>query len=490
MGGHDAAGMGGHDGWNTHRSHYPSLVHLFSWRAVADGLFASGRLLPVRIFTGYDYDWRPFDRWFYENGHDYYFEHARLGDETSRMRHLWRWRNSLMSTSCNLLGDALLDPLSGEGFPTKLYYPLSVPLSQRQQKLRELRALIPELRAFLASRPAGWLHVYPFSPSLVFLRGRKGEYAWVAPDLRDGPPPSPELSSKLTPEDLPRSWLRHFEFERWLYFRCGVWEEKESHEIEEWYYSQSGTTRLYPAWPELPRRYHAQHGNFLVQALHCPEPLNGFQKLRLADGSGLYVSELVSIKNYSEFFQQSGYATRRFLEPGYNDLELANAGDRPELPVACSYYDALAYAAWVEGKAGRPVRLLRIGEYLELHPGAGPRRSSWEELPKCVAFDQIEYKSDTGGSHGEARARFQEPLPVIRARGLGFVFAFDFGEWLFESSGEDAAAICSYDLKGIHDHDPIQRDFFPAKSWGKYRSVKIGFRLCYSAELSPRRKTP
>ena len=81
----------------------------------------------------------------------------------------------------------------------------------------------------------------------------------------------------------------------------------------------------------------------------------------------------------------------------------------------------------------------------------------------------------------ERRARYRKQLPIVRSRGLRFLIAMDFGEWLFEFISSQAAAICTEDLEGIHDHYPVRRDFFPAKSWGKYRSVKIGFRVCYPA---------
>lgn len=471
------------------RNHYPPLVHLHSWRDLADRLFTSGRPLPARLFTGYDFDWSPFDRWFYENGRDhyYFYEHcARSDTKEDQMRHVWRWRLNLGSVGCNLLGDALVYPPCGDGFPLLLYYALDVPLSERQHKLRIGRSVIPVLRAQLAAQRRGWLKVVSFSPELLFLRGRGGEYCWMARELRNRPPPSPESHSKLARRDLPQAWLHDLRFEQWLYFRRGVWHQLEMHEAEESFYSAGGTMLNYG---DVERRYYTQRGEYQADETNCDQPLPGFQRLRLADGAELYVSQLVTIGEYADFLRDSGYEARRFSEPGYNDLDLANGCDRPELPVACSYYDALAFTAWVEKHRQRPLRLLRIDEYLELH---SPERlhPAWENLPRCVSFDNVEYRERVGaGLSHEPRARFQEPLPILHTRGLNFVNAIDFGEWLFESQGDDSAAICAYDLQGIHDHFAVHRDFFPAKSWGKYRRSKIGFRLCYTA-ASSRRSMP
>ncbi len=62
--------------------------------------------------------------------------------------------------------------------------------------------------------------------------------------------------------------------------------------------------------------------------------------------------------------------------------------------------------------------------------------------------------------------------------GLIFLTSRRFGEWL------DGKGICVAvnRLESIHGFTEPVRDHFPAGSTGKYKSHKIGFRLCYLEE--------
>ncbi len=163
-----------------------------------------------------------------------------------------------------------------------------------------------------------------------------------------------------------------------------------------------------------------------------------------------------------------------------------------------TWYDALAFARWVEQTRQRPVRLLRAAEYAQLHPGAlseteyrpCPRFGDpceWRLAEGCVdsVLSDGTRRDRWGWIGGVEQARFRANLNwKAGAGGVPFLVNIGFGEWLFEHHESTAAAVHTVHLRGIHDGYPVERDFFPATSWGMYRCCKIGFRLCYDTSAA------
>ncbi len=74
------------------------------------------------------------------------------------------------------------------------------------------------------------------------------------------------------------------------------------------------------------------------------------------------------------------------------------------------------------------------------------------------------------------------PDYITHPEGLLFVDSNDFGEWLYENPyGKNAAAVRSQSLRSVYNLPYIERDHFVATSTGKYKHMKIGFRICYAA---------
>ncbi|MEK7486978.1 MAG: hypothetical protein AABZ60_21845, partial [Planctomycetota bacterium] len=196
----------------------------------------------------------------------------------------------------------------------------------------------------------------------------------------------------------------------------------------------------------------------------------------------LYVSPLINIKQFLEFLENSGYQ-----QVGYGDpWETVNDEDE-KLPVCVSWFDANAYIAWYEKKFNLPVKLLKIQEYLKIHPGANPVSNRNEDVkilkdPKFsgTVINGLEHWIMKFGNNLQWRKNSQ---------GLSFLISPCFGEWLFEYHNASeidnvvASAVNTNDLCGIRGLGaPVERDFFPATSVGKYKYCKIGFRLCYFGE--------
>src|SRR5439155_22665165 len=69
----------------------------------------------------------------------------------------------------------------------------------------------------------------------------------------------------------------------------------------------------------------------------------------------------------------------------------------------------------------------------------------------------------------------------VASSGLSFLISHHFGEWL----NEEAAAVNCLTLSSLcRPEAPPSRARFSPISTGKYKSKKIGFRLCYLSEAN------
>ena len=229
-----------------------------------------------------------------------------------------------------------------------------------------------------------------------------------------------------------------------------------------------------------------QHGLIDLTKRYSDLPLKNFKKVKIKEKI-LYISNLISIKEFKVFLKDSDYFSRR--DKRGDNWKPVNQEDQC-LPVCVNWYDANAYIALLESKLGRPFRLLKINEYVNIHPGAKPvkRRDGilsfeFPDGKKADVYNKY-YDEDIWQS---IKMRFnKDKLSFVKnSDGLEFLISSSFGEWLFEYGGHGAAAINTNDLKSIRGlGTPVERDFFPAYSVGKYKKCKLGFRVCYLTRLS------
>ena len=505
-------------GWSLHR------------RDVADRLFHSGLPLPEKLFTGYDFDWLRVRQ------HLRFISDAEFDQRLSELGWLIGGRDLFVAGrsqdlrfGLNYLSDFLVDPRSRSGVVGELYFTDAVDEKSRAIELQRIEVVCDIFRDLIDLTADGWVDVIPYSEKLVFLKGHDGEYDLLFPNLRDEAPPEYVYADALDPNDVPSTTKGDDLFPNVEYYELDRWFARDHHEAELAFYAQGGTAVDYPGMAGV-RRLNREEGYEYRINERPGGPLDGFKRVAIVASKELFVQESpVTIGAFKRFMSESGYESRRKTDQD-NPWRPANL-DADDQPATGTYYDALAYAAWFEKEYKRPVRLLTIEEYRAIHPG--PRPVPGEEVFKqvsCSADDTpiewlqvgcVEFRHEDGTVVDAWRwFSWEDEWPQLQAwfkpnlalrtgkKGIRFFTGYNFGEWLFEHQGTEAAAIKTSDLTSFHYKgvsevtsvvtgattesdlmslcygDSVEREFHPMRSWGKYKASKIGFRLCYLASTS------
>lgn len=427
--------------------------------------------------------------------------------------------------SFNLLGDLLVQPASTPMVVPKLYWPNNCNKSQQLREQKRDIAVASWFRETIESEIDGWVDVIPFNEKLIFLKGSNGGYDFVLPNLRSKPFEHQIYAPYLKRADIPSQMNEEYHFQRWYYFEFDGWREQAEHNSELDFYLGGGVPADHPGtWPILrssliQRKIYAPSSAKLGKSKSCPV---AFHRIQL-DEKCLYVSDLIPIADFARFtnHRPDYIHSRNSVENSgaLDDLSTMNR-DAPDLPASVTWYDACAFMAYFEELYGLPVRLLKTWEYKLLReqcPGISMPGASSEDIDELTHGSKLrdhpektllgfgdDKRSDNlltfideqsgrdFGPHPEymSEDRFQslvcqyaKSLEYIKHPvGLRFVDSDQFGEWLYENPyGKNAAAVRSRSVRSIYNLPYIERDHFIATSTGKYKHMKIGFRICYAA---------
>jgi len=189
------------------------------------------------------------------------------------------------------------------------------------------------------------------------------------------------------------------------------------------------------------------------------------------------------------------YAAYRGALPSVDCWESVNLEVDSFLPAAVTWYDANAYAAWVSKHHKLPVRLLSEEEYLAIArpvmPAAGITSEQFYQggYPRLCRFFLPDGTPLEDHQSSATKVDFQdllfgyipEAIQWTQAdSGLTFLVSADYGEWLYQ----EGAAVNTSTLSSLCDPEiSSYRYRFAARSTGKYKSKKVGFRLCYFGKL-------
>ncbi len=468
-------------------------------RQVADRLFNDLPSLPQRVFTGFDVPWGDINnRWHCRNPwrdlsgsvmalprlEKIKCRMAGLADDKQRallLEAAVAAIQPLLVLQTNLLDDMLIagerQAFDSSRTEVKLYWRQPYDEQVRVAETLRVREAGVVFRKWIESASTGWVDIVRFNDRLLFLRGRDGEYDFVFRGMRDEALARNLYAPYLRSHDVPKSNDAHH-FERWLYHQYEGWLEADRHRAEAHFYASGGVAASYPGQQEVLSAYLVASGSYHPAAVTQPRA-DGYRTVKLGE-TLLNVSDLVTISQFKAFAASDpGYFAHRQKQEDLDAWEPVNLDDANELPVSVTWYDANAYASWISRNQGLPVRLLTEEEYCQLRS-----HLSGLDIPPLVggmipwnAWPELVSDVDDG------------PMPSRRVRyrpfglrwhengdGVRFLCSAWFGEWL---NAEGAAANTAYGTALHYGHCGPYAARFATGSTGKYKGMKIGFRLCY-----------
>lgn len=385
----------------------------------------------------------------------------------------------------NLLGDSLVSPMVT---PMELQY-----YGASEHEKEDFHQIFTIFREEINRTEAGWVDVLQFNENLVFMRASDGRFDWVVRDQRDKPFSMNDLFPLFRSEELPKA-LRGKSAQAHLHYQKGIWLDQIIHLAEHHHYNSGGTSRNYPGQDKVVERYLAATTSHKPSKQPRAARNLQFTAHALADEC-LMVSDLITIAEFQDFNEEEWQGVRdtksSMAKRHWPTLPGMNALDPVNLPVCLTWYDAIAYCKYLEKKDDLPVRLLSIEEWQEIAPSRDTIKAlgpiAQTHSVEAVNLDGTPLQPPTYGI--EYITRFKDDLCWVRNdEGLEFLSSLTFGEWLGDYKGSApnnvwAPVACT--ASGIAlGRGPLEREFFEAWYIGKNNHLKVGFRVCYVAELS------
>ena len=477
-----------------------------TYRQVADRLFCSGLSAPRRIFVGVDVFELLETTAAVEDlkvgrgnpGEELGFADVVPAEITSRHPPFSYFIagpegtlpvSELMLVFRNLLGDQLCEGEDSGRIVAQLY-------GTDDTERGRLRAAGQIFRRVLNLCPSGWVEVVPYNDRLAFLKAPDGGYEFVFKGLRDAAFRGNIYYPYLRDKDISKSEDAN-EFGLHLYFNYRGWLEEDRHEAEKAFYAAGGSTATYPGEDEILKDHLVRTERYRPTEKKAPQR-RGYALAERA-GHRLCFSDLITVEQFQRFLHRNpDYMTHRHGLWDVEPLEAVN-NVSPDLPAAVTWYDAKAYARWTKRSHRLPVRLPTEDEYLAFAAELPPHEVTEEDVKAAlgrrlnVFFDPHGKKYDGHPPYmaEEEFARWElryDPDNITwgtSETGLTTLRSAYFGEWLSPvGAAINGLFMCSqYDVAcAARVRVSATRGRFCPRSTGKYKSMKIGFRLVYEAD--------
>lgn len=466
-------------------------------RQVSDRLFVSGLPMPDKIFTGYNFDYFP-----YQHGYaDFnlpqspfrlpFYEcelaaiyHAEKDPDTmfqfpGRMRSHYEvvmgaCMQFLIYESFNFLDDLLIAPTQKCSIIPKKYWVSDYEEERIQDLPTVSNAADQFFRRLIDKSEHGWVSVIPYNDNLIFLKGEGGVYDFVLRNMRTKTFSHQLYAPYLKRSEVPRAMNTLYNFRRWHYFSYNGWAEMDQHRAETYFYAQGRTADTHPEIDKILEEYFVKKGVYAPKSIAYKGstiPELDFFPIK-AGNTRLMVSNLITIQDLMIFSNKKPeyFEARQLIKttPIPDHLEPMNS-DAPHLPATVTWYDACAYIKWLEDEHGLPFRLLKTDEYLairgknQIEPDQAASEDDifengtddpyqrfidkfFKENTDTPKKKLITFVNDKGKDLGGyppymAEQDFQnlkciyvrEPEYIYHDSGLKFVESDDVGEWLFEN---------------------------------------------------------
>ena len=389
----------------------------------------------------------------------------------------------------NLVGDQLCGPGDSGRVVAQLY-------GIDEAKRKSLHAAGRVLRRVLEACPSAWVEVIPYNDRLAFLKDQDGGYEFVFKRLRNAEFSRDVHHPRHSDEDISKP-ADPDDFACYLYFEYDGWLEADRHEAEATFYASGGSSATYPGIDdELLRGHLVRTGRYAPTVKRAPAR-DGWNRAACA-GRQLYFSELVTVGQFRRFLRDNPERMTRGELPG------AVNNEPSDLPAAVTWYEAKAYAKWFKRTHKLPARLLTQEEYLALAAELIPDEvndgdiEAAREQRLCVFFDphgdrfdgHPPYMPEEEFARWQLRYDSDKIVWKTSKTGLKTIRSAWFGEWLLpEGAAINGLFMCSqYDVHlAAKVRLSAEGSPFPPRSDGKYKSMKIGFRVAYEADSGGRR---
>jgi hypothetical protein len=510
--------------------HVPGFCGPLKARQISDRIFNSGLPVPRRIFTGvgrpsfapsgygrldidaiagkrhvYDEDRYHFCR----ERSDEVLLHVEDHDSSGSPLRVEVTGRALMLNAVsefvgcfyNMLGSNLVNPALGD--PVMRSYKMA-----EEERAFELK-IYEFFREEIESNDAGWVEVIevPGNSNLVFLKGSDGAFDWVIRDQRDEALSSNPLHPFFDKSELPTA-MDTSKLSAHRYFTRGHWQEELEHNAECRHYENGGSASDWPGYEKLIER-ELLASRRVVAPKRVSGPSSQFFVSHRSCDHQLMVSPLITIDQFNSFVRETGWDQTRLEKAEKANIELesdlmsVNSGDPGTLPVSVTWLDAVAFCRDYESRHGLPVRLIEPEEWKQIAPLPTVDMSKVDrsrvisvengELPNDPIYEQLGWAVIGGdGQLGENSAHCYMPNGVMsfvpnlqwsrNSEGLPFLSVAGFFEWL--SWYQDGYASFAYPAGGSM---AIGAGIFgprePARLAMRHKGGKVGFRICYIADL-------
>ncbi|AXH09066.1 hypothetical protein CP960_06140 [Malaciobacter halophilus] len=497
----------------------------FSYRQIADRIFLSNKPIPKKIFTGhsckidnfyYYYRGLPFNinnkiftnyEKLHKNKNDLQsFIKSEIYTNLKEEQELDYLITSLVifPSLKNLIGDTFIIDDSNEKEHIGLLYKHNQGLSN-EYIFQEIGDIIHKQ---LKELEKGWIEIIPFNKNLVFLKAKDGSYDFVFRSLRDKPFIS-EFGKYIRTKNIPSLLNEEYDFDRWLYFGFkeknkkikeikpfDIWLERDSHLAEIEYY-KNNVPQNYPGQNSILKNYYTIKGIYSYYKKETKKALKDFVPFELEDKI-LYVSNLITIKDFEEFYLTKDKDNQSYLETRLDtleDLSMMNAEDNENAPISVTWYDAIAYCRYIENKYNVHARLLSQDEFELICPPLINKEYNREdtdmnlnyELNKSYTPFTNDIKNELNFFYGNKQLsspplymndfenvvmKWAKPLEFTENNELLFCTNERFNEWTNEfRDGRSRFVSAKY---------YIDKNYWVlASSTMKYKYRKVGFRVCY-----------
>ncbi|MCG3688791.1 hypothetical protein [Aliarcobacter butzleri] len=497
----------------------------FSYRKIADRIFLSNQPMPKKIFTGYGCK---IDNFLI----NYRLPAIIINDKIfTNIDELHKYRKDIVSlikseiycnikenleldyliTSLsifknlqNLIGDTFIIDDKKEKEHIGCLYQNKIGLSQ-EYDFQEIGNIFHKQ---LLEINKGWIEIIPFNNNLIFLKASDGNYDFIYKNLREKPFIS-EFGKYIRTKNIPSLLNEEYDFDRWLYFGFkeknknikeikpfDIWLERDAHLSEVEYY-KNNTLQDYPGQNSILKDYYTKKGTYSYYKKETKEILEGFKPFEL-ENKVLYVSNLITIKDFAKFYIEKDKDNQSYQETRLNtleDLSMINAEDDENAPISVTWYDAIAYCRYIENKYNVHARLLFQDEFELICPSLINKEYNREDIDMNLNYElNKSYTPFTNDIENELNffyekkqlsspppymndfenvvMKWAKPLEFIENNELLFCINERFNEWTNEFRGGHSKFVSA---KYYID----KNNWVLASSTMKYKYRKVGFRVCY-----------